>query len=233
MKALLTIDWDYFMPYVGYFNLSYLENRRNIDKHWYKLYLEKKQCGIDITKEMVVGKEKDNFWTNISKYFNFSSIDKIIVSDSHKIAYDLAKVTKCEEVYNFDSHTDLGYGGLESLNYEVNCANWLGKLLNEGWVRRGNIILSPYTSEKEEYFKEINESFDILYKEIDELEPQVQVNTLHVCRSGAWTAPWLDNEFREFIKGINKKIEYKEYMDREWNINNITLADQIEYLLFS
>ena len=174
MKALLTIDWDYFMPYVGYFNLSYLENRRNIDKHWYKLYLEKKQCGIDITKEMVVGKEKDNFWTNISKYFNFSSIDKIIVSDSHKIAYDLAKVTKCEEVYNFDSHTDLGYGGLESLNYEVNCANWLGKLLNEGWVRRGNIILSPYTSEKEEYFKEINESFDIVYKEIDELEERLE-----------------------------------------------------------
>ena len=233
MNALLTIDWDYFMPYVCYFNLSYLENKRNIDKHWYRLYLENKQCGIDITKRMVVGREKNNFWTNIKNFFNMDNIDRVIVSDSHKIAYDLAKATKCEEVYNFDSHTDLGYGGLESLNYEVNCANWLGKLLNEGIVGRASIILSPYTGERKEYFDEINKKFDISYKRINELKSRVLVNTLHICRSGAWTAPWLDHEFDEFIRHLNKKIEYKEYMKREWNVNDITLADKIEYLLFS
>ena len=43
--------------------------------------------------------------------FDLNNIEKVIVSDSHKVAYELAKVAKCEEVYNFDSHTDLGYGG--------------------------------------------------------------------------------------------------------------------------
>ena len=64
------------------------------------------------------------------------------------------------------------------------------------------------------------------------MKSKITVDILHICRSGAWTAPWLDNEFDKFINELNIQIEYKEYVDREWNVNNITLADQIEYLLF-
>ena len=233
MKVLLTIDWDYFMPYIGSLNLSYLENRRNIDKHWYKLYLENKQYGIDITKKMVVGENVKNFWENIKSIFEFNNIDKLIVSDSHKVAYELAKLYKCEEVYNFDAHTDLSYGGVDSLKYEVNCANWLGKLLDEGIVKRANIIFSPYTIERKDYFNEINSKFNVLYKDISDIKPKIKIDALHICRSGAWTAPWLDNDFNKFINELNIQIEYKEYVDREWNVNNITLADKIDYLLFS
>ena len=123
-------------------------------------------------------------------------------------------------------------GGAESLNYEVNCANWLGKLLNDGLVKKANIILSSYTSERKEYFDEINKRFNVLYKDICDMKSKITVDILHICRSGAWTAPWLDNEFDKFINELNIQIEYKEYVDREWNVNNITLADQIEYLLF-
>ena len=131
MNTLLTIDWDYFMPYIHMMNTSYMENKSNIENHWYKMYLEKKYLGRDITKTMGTADFLRGFWDKLSDKFKFDYKTKLIVSDSHKEAYYAAKEFDCNEVLNIDAHTDLGYGGMESLNFEVICANWLGKLLKD------------------------------------------------------------------------------------------------------
>ncbi|WP_123054625.1 hypothetical protein [Clostridium sp. JN-1] len=48
-NILLSIDWDYFMPYIKNWNGSCIENKRNIIKQWYKKYFESKTNGIDIS----------------------------------------------------------------------------------------------------------------------------------------------------------------------------------------
>ena len=232
-RSLLTIDWDYFMPYISKLNVSVLENKRNIDKHWYKMYLENKQKGIDITRSMKVGSIINNFWIRINEVFNISNKNKIIVSDSHKIAYKIADDYECDTVYNFDSHTDLGYGGIGSLIFEVNCANWLGKLLKDNIIANAKIILSPYSGEDKKYFEEINREYSIDYLSANEIKEKPCVDIIHICRSGAWTAPWLDNQFYKFIRDPNLEIEYTEFIERKWDIENISLSEKIEYMLFN
>lgn len=232
-KSLLTIDWDYFMPYINQFNVSCLENRRNIDKHWYKIYLQNKERGIDITREMRVGHIVNNFWQKINDKFIIPKDIKVVISDSHKYAYDIAKREKCTRVFNFDAHTDLGYGGLESLQFEVNCANWLGRLLKDNIIDEADIVLSPYSAENSEEFSEINDKYNVKYPIVREMNEEVTIDAIHVCRSGAWTAPWLDDEFFKFVNEISNNIEYMEFEKRVWNVENISLADRIEYMLFN
>jgi hypothetical protein len=53
------------------------------------------------------------------------------------------KRTTAKQCNLFDSHADFGYGGLLSLDFEVNCSNWLGKLLKEKQIEQAHIIYSP------------------------------------------------------------------------------------------
>ncbi|MBE6062641.1 MAG: arginase [Clostridium butyricum] len=232
MNTLLTIDWDYFMPYIHMMNTSYMENKSNIENHWYRMYLENKYSGRDITKIMRTADFLNGFWDKISDKFKINKNIKLIVSDSHKEAYYVAKEFECGEVYNIDAHTDLGYGGMESLNFELNCANWLGKLLKEHSVYKGDIVLSPYSMEEPEDFEEINHNFNIEYKSIDNIEKSTEIKAIHICRSGAWTAPWLDCEFQKFINEPSLQCEIRDLPNRVWDIDSINLAKQIECTLF-
>ncbi|MDO5516335.1 MAG: arginase [Clostridium sp.] len=232
MNTLLTIDWDYFMPYINMMNTSYMENKSNIINHWYKMYLENKSLGKDITKTMRSADFLNAFWDKLREKFKFDNNTKLIVSDSHKEAYYAAKEFDCDEVLNIDAHTDLGYGGMESLDFEVNCANWLGKLLKDKAIDKGEIILSPYSIEDPHDFEEINNNFDIEYKDIETIEEDSDIKAIHICRSGAWTAPWLDCEFKKFIEESGLKYEIRDMPERIWDVDSIDLAKQIECTLF-
>lgn len=226
LKNLLSIDWDYFIPVYERWSGSYLENKRNIMMIWYKRYFENKRHGIDIENSIREGKELKTFLKLIKKYFTFSKNVKMYVSDSHKFSYYITKDNKCSRVINFDAHSDLGYGGLKSLDFELNCANWLGKLLKNKIVQDVNIVYSPYTHETSEEFSEINKTFNVKYPGIDYL-PEIKIDAIHVCRSGSWTPPWLDNKFYKFINSFNILYKIIDCPERKWCPQKLTLADRI------
>ncbi|PKC52209.1 hypothetical protein RhiirA1_482040, partial [Rhizophagus irregularis] len=149
--------------------------------------------------------EVDSFWDRIKQIFIFNKNTKVYVSDSHVLSYDIAKKFQCTDIYLFDAHSDLGYGG--SLSLDVNCANWLGFLLKEQVVKSANIIYSPFTKEKPEFFKHYNRVFDIKYLEIQDLHNKVNTAVIHICRSGAWTPPWYDQNFVKFLNALG--LEYQ------------------------
>lgn len=229
-NILLSIDWDYFMPYMKNWNGSCIENKRSIIKQWYKKYFESKMNGIDIVKNTNAGCQLNGFWDKLDKHFKINSSVKLIISDSHKFSYDIAKENLCSEVYSFDSHSDLGYGGISSLKFEVNCANWLGKLLSNGIISRAHIIYSPYTPEKPENFSKINDMFNIRYDRLNDLGNNMCVKVIHICRSGAWTPPWLDSKFASFIKRVNIPFKIVECPKRGWNPEKLNLASQIDLM---
>ncbi|ABY92886.1 arginase [Thermoanaerobacter brockii subsp. lactiethylicus] len=234
VRSLLTVDWDYFIPSKKEWFFSYIENDKNLTQLWYKRYIKGKLEGEDLEKTIKVGKVIKGFWDKIKTQFKFDKNIKIFVSESHKVAYYLAKNFECSEVVSFDAHSDLGYGGLPSLDFELNCANWLGKLLKENIVKRAKIVYSPYTFEKPLDFEDFNNLYNIqYYKSVEELPKENLIGVIHICRSGTWTPPWLDERFEKFINELGlpfKKIAIKE---RKWEVSKLSYADQIFYLNFA
>ncbi|HHV96296.1 MAG TPA: arginase [Clostridiaceae bacterium] len=232
-KCLLSIDWDYFI-YTQKNNWGlYSENKRSLIDLWYKRYIQAKAHGEDIQNEFNVSSELDIFWNKIKRYFKFEKNMKVYVSDSHALSYIIAKENDCQIVYLFDSHSDLGYGGLASLNYEVNCSNWLGKLLKDKYIKEAYIFYSPHTAEKPEYFKHINRIYNVKYcdfSDLSNLDALIIVSAVHICRSGAWTPPWLDDKFIQFINALGFPYKMVDCPERKWDIVHISLADQINYL---
>lgn len=173
----------------------------------------------------------NSFWEKIKEHFKFAKDIKAYVSDSHSLSYNIAKEKDCKIVYLFDAHSDLGYGGLSSLNYEVNCSNWLGKLLKDKQIEEANIVYSPYTAEKPEYFRSINNAYNVRYLSFEDLYKDIEVSVIHICRSGAWTPPWLDDKFNQFIDALEVPYEIVNCPIRKWDTKNISLSDRINYLL--
>ncbi|MDY2735330.1 arginase [Intestinibacter sp.] len=232
MSSLITIDWDYFMNYMSTWNGSYIENETNIYKHWYKKYFEEKNRGIDITKHMNVGGEVDEFWAKLKKNVNFKPNTKILLTESHLNAYKIAVEQGVDSVFSFDSHSDLGYEGLDSFKFEVNCADWLGKLIYEGKINQANIIYGPYTNEYPEEFDEINKKYDVNYLTLEQVKCDDPCEIVHICRSGCWSAPWLDKRFLAFVYESGFEFENIDIKEREWDPNGISLAEQIDYMLY-
>jgi len=229
-KCLLSIDWDYFIYTQDSWG-SYLENKKSLLDLWYKRYIQTKARGEDIRKTFQLSSEWEVFWNKIKEHFQFVNDIKVYVSDSHALSYEIAKKNNCNVVYLFDSHADLGYGGLSSLDFEVNCSNWLGKLLKDKLIKEANIFYSPYTAEKPEYFKPMNSTYNISYYNFNKFDKCILVSVIHLCRSGAWTPPWLDNKFSQFIDTLGIPYEIVNCPERKWDPANISLSDQINYLM--
>lgn len=230
-KCLLSIDWDYFI-YTKKENWgSYLENNRSLIDLWYKRYIQEKALGNDIKELYKLSPEWKTFWKRIKESFKFVKDIKAYVTDSHVWSYNIAKENNCEVVCLFDSHSDLGYGGLSSLNFEVNCSNWLGKLLKDKQVIETYIFYSPYTAEKPAYFNQINRAYNIKYCNLKDWSKNFSVSVIHICRSGAWTPPWLDEKFTQFINAMGFEYEISNCPVRRWDPENISLSKQINYLM--
>lgn len=228
-KCLLSVDWDYFIN-TGRENWgSYLENKRNVIALWYKRYIQSESHGRDIQQSYLLSEAEESFWSEIKEHFKFIKGIKAFVSDSHALSYDIAKENDCKKVYLFDAHSDLGYGGISSLNFEVNCANWLGLLLKNRQIREADIIYSPYTAEEPEYFKSMNDRFNIRYVNFDELDKEIEVSAVHVARSGAWTPPWLDEKFAQFLIDSGLEFEVRNCPPRKWDPKHMSFSDEIYY----
>jgi hypothetical protein len=213
-KCLLSIDWDYFVYTRDNWG-SYIENNRSLIDSWYKRYIQAKARSEDIREYFLLSGEMDGFWDRIRNCFTFANCTKAYVSDSHTMSYSIAKENGCRAVFLFDSHSDLGYGGLSSLSFELNCSNWLGKLLAENHISEAHIFYSPYTAEKPEHFKAINSKFNVNYHDLSYLDgKRIPVSAVHICRSGAWTPPWLDDRFKQFVEALGIPYEIKDCPER-------------------
>lgn len=230
-KCLLSVDWDYFI-YSGYRNFgSYVENKRTIIDLWYKRYILSKRKGEDIRRYFRLSKDFQSFWHKIKGTFGLIKGIKVYVSDSHALSYQIALDNKCNTVYLFDSHADLGYGGLESLKFEVNCGNWLGKLFIDKKIDKAHIIYSPFTLEKPHYFNFINKLYNINYPKLEDLDTGIDIDVIHIARSGAWTPPWYDEEFFKFINSLRLPYKIVDCPIRRWDPGKISFADEIYYLM--
>lgn len=128
-------------------------------------------------------------------------------------------------IINFDAHHDMGYCEWARLNEMIKegictCDMWLCALLEwmpgvkvrvvyPDWLREETSINRQWKHLKERlpghmlrnielgFFEDEDGSIsDVVRKPRETIE----VRKLFICRSGAWTPPWLDDQFVEFVR---------------------------------
>lgn len=229
--TLLSVDWDYFISMDRQCSGSYMEGIQNAVNLWYRRYFQFREQGVNLQDLYSLSPEVNTFWKRVKEYFQIGGDTKIYVSDSHALSYEIAVENNCSSVYLFDAHADLGYGGTSSLEFELNCANWLGKLRMDKLISEANIIYSPYTMEKPEYFKQREGTGDVQFTSFECLKKDINVSAIHICRSGSWTPPWFDGDFFRFITSLELPYKIVDCLPRKWDTENLTLSDKIYYLM--
>lgn len=231
-KNFLSIDWDYFIEVHRARNHSYRETMQDIMIKWYREYLLGVENNNALEDDFDLGDIYDLFIAHIVPSLEKEEGCQLILSESHGEAYDDVIASGADHVYLLDAHSDLGYGGLAALEYEVNCANWLGKLLKEEKIKKATIIYSPYTKEHKEEFEEIIASYAIAFISLDELlQKKLKWRQIHMCRSGPWTPPWYDHNFYELARAFNLPIIDHVGGMRDWHPKTLSLAERINYSL--
>lgn len=228
-RVLISIDWDYFIKSEMQEIVSLRENYWNIYLRWYKEYL--KNPGIELHYRLLPGYR--SFWDTLMQKYSLNTSTVLFVSESHKYSYYLAKRLDCSKVISFDAHADLGYGGYLTQGYYTHCANWLGRLVYNRFIEEAIIVYSPYTKEKPEEFKENTSIHFARWNTLDRQMPDEVVAGIHICRSGAWTPPWYDNELYRFMdaSGIMRKRGFLKA--RQWKPNIIDYSRIAELMLCS
>lgn len=191
MKTILTIDFDFFVPEDPLWDLGHNESIFFINHIW-----QIRANLMDVLKTN--GAEKD-FWKRLQECFEFKT-DTIYLSESHLEAFHLTPPVG--QIINIDRHHDVW----EAKGNRVQCDTWAFQAMRlrhaQGmkWVHPTD----GHFAGVEDYLAVVPEDFR------DRVEPMTldamlermkgtRIDTVHVCRSGAWTPPWLDKDFDEFL----------------------------------
>lgn len=197
---VLSIDWDYFIsanmseravlfPDGGAEEVSeYVQ-----DMIWMGRYVDPRLEKIGVEKQAI---------SDIKRILRKADRGrtKYMIADSHKHIYDFILDNKHSWddnilVANIDFHHDV-YGKGST---ELHCGNWMIHLMNKygskgiyRWIARkdSDFISYPRLNTVVENFSSIEgDEFDLVY----------------ICRSGMWSPPHLDEEFKKAFKWIADK----------------------------
>jgi len=199
-KRLLVVDWDYFFPvdehgkHWGLYDWGHQEGRDIfLNRIWPIRAAGFKQYNLPLP--MTSGEEKA-FW----KRFRFSKDAQLFIADSNSRAAKLEVAEDVSSVYLFDAHHDSGYrdGALDRVLKEqrVSCEDWM-----IGYYLEGAKKLDVRYPRWRHYAMQYEPKPAIpVHRQVD--DGQAVPLTFHrvfICRSGAWTPPWLDERFEAFV----------------------------------
>jgi hypothetical protein len=145
-----------------------------------------------------------------------------------------------EIILNFDAHHDMGYRSRVEVNKmvtrgEVTCDMWLRSLMSQDSFldakTRAHVIYPNWRFAEFPMSEEWNALREVLPRGIlgrtaigpfakpdgsatDVVCPaeEIEVVALFICRSSAWTPPWLDGRFVEFVRSLGKTPYEFEYV---------------------
>lgn len=200
MKRLLVIDWDYFFkvsepPAPGWPLYDWGHNENWAPAMQSSLWQRRAVAFLrnQIPLPGLSGLEQ-TFWNR----FTFTTRTQLFVSESN-FASMLPSVRRgITDVVLFDAHHDGGYK--ERLGNHWTCENWAI------WYGLKGIPVQVYypTWRADVFALEdycLAESLALPFRrQFDQGHADVQpFDRIHVCRSGTWVPPWLDDAFEAFL----------------------------------
>lgn len=227
-NVLLSIDFDTFVPENPLWDLGHREEELFLKMMWtFRGHL--------MPEMKTDGNEKD-FWKRLP--WQFSEPQDIFVSDSHLLAYHLTR--DIDYVVLVDRHHDCFEWPVKDRPFRVDCGNWVAAWLS-ACTKRKLLWVHPddITADDLEICGEVKHRRRILsvpYSRFREmlLDQDIQETnlTVHVCRSGCWVPPWLDQDFVNFVKasGLTPQIMQEGVWDPmtcRWNLDDYETARKI------
>jgi hypothetical protein len=181
LKTLVTVDWDFFVPENPNWDMGHEENLLFLNFMW------KTRAGLfDMIK--TTGLEK-GFWERTG--LKAKAGDYTYVSDSHLFAYGLLK--GIDNVVLVDAHHDCWKEGGKN----VYCHNWLRLWLEKNKKNRATWVCPEWAAGNFTLPADMDRV--TVVHEMPDVS-KMNVRDVHICRSGCWTAPWLDKQFIEFVE---------------------------------
>lgn len=191
MKNVMSVDWDFFFPDA----YDYWDGQGIDETETYLI-----NAWRDTDKKDFRLKSMKSFWKTINKFFVLPKV--IHLSDSHKELYRLLK--NDERLYLFDSHHDC-----YNYNKETDCGNWGTHWLHKNKNTELNWIsqLKARDTNNISYHihnKALDKIMTISYKEFIQVSKglKIEIDCLHICRSGCWSPPWFDDMFIKFARQL-------------------------------
>lgn len=200
-RTLITIDWDWFIPERSTDDFSHAESPFFMHFVWLARY----------TPELWAFMQPhgyERFWDESGVGLVAGECKDIIVTDSHLAASRIAEVHDVDRVVLIDAHHDawpLDRPG------QYGCHNWVTALcqwkkVEIDWVRAPWMTGEQVASMREMIDDRVSIRYHDSMRSVElMLGPEY---VIHTCRSGAWTPPWCDQKFREFVtaSGLNRGV---------------------------
>ena len=191
---VLSVDWDYFFPNVAWYDWGHQETEFFIQMSWHL------RCGNHNMKtgeraiEAVNPDKKllTNFWEK-----RLSNIpNALFIAESHASIYHWLHDFHIDELVNFDQHHDLGYPSAKGY---LECGNWAGKMLNEKRIKQYTLVYPPWRNRKKEIEEDTPKRKNVFIEHDHRQIAKSEYDAVFICRSGAWTPSWCDDDFHRFV----------------------------------
>lgn len=231
-RIWLSVDWDYFCRQPKEWWYGGIDEKMGLDPMMWMVKATLAQTrGTDLKSEMSLRHASPTpgaFWRALERLgMRFDDVKDVQVSESHKDAYGLfqGKDTEGVEMVNFDAHHDLLYASkfmVEAIEKsKPDCGNWhLLTLLRYPKLR--SVTVYPHWKGLSEWKRTLSnlrsapsgvEVISYLHRRTRaNVWPHVklptgQVEKIFICRSGAWSPPWHDRAFLNFVEGCENTID--------------------------
>lgn len=218
-RILLTVDWDYFVREDPTWDLGHIETPFFADFMWVARAASFAAVGMDLREEMNPYKwgtpPPYSFWKVLQERgFDFSNVKTFVVSDSHLAAgvyfLDPGPAVRNTKVVSFDAHHDCGYN--KTAPGIMTCDNWLKRVLLYNHGLKAKVVFPPWKGMRDWNWQSLPKKIvqrvkPVVYGHPDDLAEGGVVEKVVLSRSSAWTPPFYDNDFIEFVKDAEHRFK--------------------------
>jgi|MudIll2142460700_1097286.scaffolds.fasta_scaffold00022_5 hypothetical protein len=204
----ISVDFDYFVPEDVNLDMQHQESLFYLRTIW-------DLRGAFLLDALKVSDEEPTFWEKLqplTKNFN----DVVTVSDSHVYALRDPQLITCDTILLFDRHHDCWpITKTQKCLREWYCHTWGRAWLEAGKYRR-IVWVTPEGQDPNDYKDSrggLGHQLRVLPRNKFDPVKFAQRHTLdavHICRSGCWVPPWLDDRFIKFVRRFNREPGHRE-----------------------
>lgn len=208
LTRILSIDWDYFFPNSEPYDMGHSEHHGT--ELATLLWMNRAHCKNILTGENLlttyVPTIPSDFWKKILK-----NKPTIYLAESHYRIWPLIENEMFAQVTSLDAHHDCGYKTLNMNKLYVDCSNWAAVGMKLARIGRMDLYYPSWRIiGSEGSIKGIGHHPTSTKHGLPE---PAKYTKIFVCRSGAWTPPWWDQTFQNFIRESECPVESLESVD--------------------
>jgi len=204
---LLTVDWDSFFPMPAPDNTDawYLYDWGQKEAPFFMNGIWMMRAASFLRAGLELPSVNDE-WRQFAQRFMLRDVETLYVGESHMSAVGLLN-EGFDEIWLYDAHHDCGYQGTNEIDTikekeQVNCENWMIAYNVWGDVAPEDMHVRyphwKYWALDPDYGE--GEPALPIDRKMDDGAPNDTVfDALYICRSGAWTPPWCDDLFDQFL----------------------------------